>query len=157
LRGSRIGWGLEFEDAAAPEGGRFGGFRWLSRRSSWAACASAIWRVIRRARRFQLNKVKDVPHSTMPSADFCRPVSVDHSTLSPESETGSRSPEVSSTAFSAQPPGLQPAPLMDMDLAAICPLVRHRMPPTRFLSIGSRFCSTLPSDPTSRRHPCASL
>jgi hypothetical protein len=30
-------------------------------------------------------------------------------------------------------------------------------PPIRFLYIGSRFCSTLPSDPTSRRRPCASL
>ncbi len=30
-------------------------------------------------------------------------------------------------------------------------------PPIRFLSIGSHFCSTLPSDPASRRRPCASL
>src|SRR5215469_13855542 len=30
-------------------------------------------------------------------------------------------------------------------------------PPIRFLYIGSRFCSTLPSDPASRRRPCASL
>jgi len=27
----------------------------------------------------------------------------------------------------------------------------------RFLYIGSRFCSTLPSDPASQRRPCASL
>ena len=27
----------------------------------------------------------------------------------------------------------------------------------RFLSIGPRLCSTLPSDPASRRRPCASL
>ena len=30
-------------------------------------------------------------------------------------------------------------------------------PPIRFLSIGSHFCSTLPSDSASRRRPCASL
>ena len=36
-------------------------------------------------------------------------------------------------------------------------LVRRRMPHIRFLSIGSRLCSTLPSDPASRRRPCASL
>jgi len=93
----------------------------------------------------------------MPSADFCRLVRMDHSTLSPESGTNGRSPEVSSTAFGAQSPGLQPVPLMDMDFAVTCPLVRHRMPPTRFLSIGSRLCSTLLSDPVSRRRPCASL
>jgi hypothetical protein len=93
----------------------------------------------------------------MPSADFCRPVRMDHPTLSPESGTDGRSPEVSSTAFSVQPPGLQPVPLMDMDFAVICPLVQHRMPHTRFLSIGSRLCSTLLSDPISRRRPCASL
>jgi len=32
---------------------------------------------------------------------------------------------------------------MDMDFAIICSLLRHRMPHIRFLSIGSRFCSTL--------------
>ena len=81
----------------------------------------------------------------------------DHSLLSPDSGTNGRSPEVSSTAFRAQPPDLQPVPLMDMDFAVICPLVRHRMPHIRFLFIGSRLCSTLLSDPASRRRPCASL
>src|ERR1035441_6414076 len=93
----------------------------------------------------------------MPSADFCRTVRVDYSTLSPGSGTYSRPPEVSSTAFNAQPPNLQPAPLMDMDFAILCPLVQRRMPHIRFLSIGSRLCSTLLSDPASRRRPGASL
>ena len=48
-------------------------------------------------------------------------------------------------------------PLMDMDFAVTCQLVRHRMPQIRFLFIGSRVCSTLLSDPASRRRPCASL
>src|SRR5206468_9120654 len=62
-----------------------------------------------------------------------------------------------STAFRTQPPNLQPVPLMDMGFAVMCPLVRHRMPQIRFLYIGSYVCSTLLSDPASRRRPCASL
>src|SRR6266849_3977556 len=92
-----------------------------------------------------------------PSADFCRPVRMDRSTLSPDSGTNGRSPEVSSTAFRTQPPNLQPVPLMDMGFAVTCPLTRHRMPQIRFLYIGSHVCSTLLSDLASRRRPCASL
>ena len=95
--------------------------------------------------------------TNMPSADFCRPVRTDHSFLSPVFRTSGRSPEVSSTAFRTQPPDLQPVPLMDMDFAVICPLVRHRMPQIRFLYIGSYVCSTLLSDASSRLRPCASL
>jgi hypothetical protein len=94
---------------------------------------------------------------TTPAADSCRTVRADCSTLSPDYGTYDRPPEVSSTAFNAQPPNLQPAPLMDMDFAVIGQLVRRRMPHIRFLSIGSRLCSTLLSDPASRRRPCASL
>src|SRR3954447_25788643 len=46
---------------------------------------------------------------------------------------------------------------MALDFAATCLLVRPGRPRIRFLSIGPRFCSTLPSDPASRRRPCASL
>ena len=46
---------------------------------------------------------------------------------------------------------------MTVDFAVIRPLVRPGRPRIRFLSIRSRFCSTLPSDPASRRRPCASL
>ena len=66
-------------------------------------------------------------------------------------------PEVRSTAFPAHPPNLPPRSLMTLDFAVTCPLVRPGRPHIRFLSIGSRFCSTLPSDPASRRRPCASL
>ena len=91
--------------------------------------------------------------TTTPAADFCRPVRIDRSTLSPDSGTNGRSPEVSSTAFRTQPPDLQPVPLMDMGFAVICPLARHRMPQIRFLYIGSYVCSTLLSDPPSRGTP----
>src|SRR5271157_1912246 len=95
--------------------------------------------------------------TNMPAADFCRPVRIDRSLLSPDSGTVGRSPEVSSTAFRTQPPNLQPVPLMDMGLTVSCPLARHRMPLIRFLYIGSYVCSTLLSDPPSPERPCASL
>ena len=99
-----------------------------------------------------------IPHGTnMPSADFCRWVKRNYFLLSHDSVTSNRSPEVSSTAFGAQPPDLPPVPLMDMSFAVNCPLARHRRPRIRFLSIGSHLCSTLLSDVASRRHPCASL
>ena len=48
-------------------------------------------------------------------------------------------------------------PLMDKDFTVACQFVRHRMPHIRFLFIGPRLCSTLLSDPASRRRPGASL
>ena len=95
--------------------------------------------------------------TTMPSADFCCEINAPYDAFSRESATRNRSPEVSSTAFRAQPPNLQPVPLMDMDFVVSCQLVRHRMPLIRFLSIGSHVCSTLLSDPPSPERPCASL
>jgi hypothetical protein len=93
----------------------------------------------------------------MPSADFCRPVRMNRFILSRDFTTNVRSPEVSSTAFRAQPPNLQPAPLMDMGFIVIRQLARRRMPLIRFLYIGSHVCSTLLSDPALQRRPCASL
>jgi len=86
----------------------------------------------------------------MPSADSSHPVRTNHSALRLAAKTNERSPEVSSTAFSARPPDLPPMPLMDMDFVIPCSLVRHRLPRIWFLSIGPRLGSTLPSDPTSR-------
>src|ERR1035438_7254368 len=91
--------------------------------------------------------------TTVPSADFCRTVRVNCSTLSPDSGTCNRSPAIRLTAFNAQPPNLPPAPLMDLDFAVIGQLVRRRRPHIRFLSTGSGLYSTLPSDPASRRQP----
>ena len=95
--------------------------------------------------------------ATMPAADFYCAVKEPFGAFRHESVTRSRSPEVSSTAFRTQPSDLQPVPLMDMGFAVSCPLARHRMPLIRFLYLGSYVCSTLPSDPASRRRPCASL
>jgi hypothetical protein len=49
------------------------------------------------------------------------------------------------------PPDLPPRPLMVADFAIIGSLVQPGRPRIRFLSIGPRLCSTLPSDPASRR------
>jgi hypothetical protein len=48
---------------------------------------------------------------TMPSADFCTGVREPCGPLSPVAETRHRPPEVSSTAFTAHPPDLQPQAL----------------------------------------------
>src|SRR5262249_14768831 len=81
----------------------------------------------------------------------------DSSPPSPFSVTCNRSPEVSSTAFCAQPPNLRLAPLDRYELRDHLP-ARPALPPQiRFLYIGSCICSTLPSDPASQRRPCASL
>src|SRR3974390_1150196 len=92
----------------------------------------------------------------MPSADFCTAFRPPYGVLSP-GRTRCRSFGVSPTAFIAHPPDLQPWPLMDMDFATSCPLVRPVLPRIRFLFVGSRLCSTLPSDSPSRFRPCASL
>ncbi|CAN0507073.1 unnamed protein product, partial [Phaeothamnion confervicola] len=64
--------------------------------------------------------------------------------------TRCRPPQVSSIAFTAPLPDLQPWPLMDLDFAISGPLVRPRMPRIRFLFVRSRLRSALPSDATSR-------
>src|SRR5229473_7876528 len=92
----------------------------------------------------------------MPSADFlhCGQAALRR----PQSRrTRCRSLGVSPTAFIAHPPDLQYWPLMDMDFANGCPLVRPVLPRIRFLFVGSRLCSTLPSDSPSRFCPCVSL
>src|SRR5208282_1849548 len=70
------------------------------------------------------------------------------STTSVAAATQSRSPGVSSAAFRAQSPNLRFAPLMDMDFAVSCPLVRHSRlisgfcPSTR--TFAPRFLQTSP-------------
>jgi len=64
----------------------------------------------------------------MPAADFCVAIRVNPFTLSHDSVTRRRPPEVSSTAFRAQPPDLPPAALMDVGFAVFCPLARCRRP-----------------------------
>src|ERR1700675_1335186 len=65
----------------------------------------------------------------MPSADSRPTVRIDCSLLSHGSVTCRGSPEVSSTAFGAQPPDLPPVPLREMGCAVTGQLARHRRPP----------------------------
>ena len=65
---------------------------------------------------------------TMPSADFCAAVRSPYGDLSPKAETQRRPPEVRPTAFAARPPDLPPRPLMTMDFAINCSLVRPGRP-----------------------------
>src|SRR5215831_1925345 len=101
------------------------------------------------------------PRPTTPSADSCAtvgsPLDFPSSNNTGTTEQWRRPPQVSSIAFAAPLSDLQPWPLMELDFAIRCPLVRPRMPRIRFLFVRSRFCSTLPSDAASRRRPCASL
>jgi hypothetical protein len=66
---------------------------------------------------------------TMPSADFCAAVRPPCGDLSPKSGTQHRPPEVRPTAFTARPPDLPPRPLMTLDFAIRCSLVRSGRPP----------------------------
>ena len=85
----------------------------------------------------------------MPSADSATR-SEDLTVLSVPKGTRRRSPEVSLTTFTAHPPDLQPDRLMGMDFVISGSLVPPKLPRIGFLFVGSRLCSTLPSDPTSR-------
>ena len=62
--------------------------------------------------------------ATTPSADSCHRIRGDLSLLSLDSKTDGRSPEVSSTAFDAQPLDLHSVPLVDVGFAAIGQLAR---------------------------------
>ena len=64
----------------------------------------------------------------MPAADSRPTIRMDCSTLSHDSVTCGGSPEVSSTAFDAQPPDLPPVCLVDLGFAVLCQLAPHRRP-----------------------------
>jgi hypothetical protein len=70
---------------------------------------------------------KLVPPTT-PSADFCTAVRPPCGDLSPVAGTQRRPPEVRSTAFVARPSDLPPRPLMAVDFAIGCSLVRPGWP-----------------------------
>jgi hypothetical protein len=104
-----------------------------------------------------------VPRGTpMSAVDFCPTGRADRSARSSDSETCGSPPEVCSTAFNAQSPYLHPSFLKDVDFAVTGQLVRRHRPHIRFLSFGSRFCSTPPSVPPrdhalALRSPCTSI
>src|ERR1700752_2137544 len=93
----------------------------------------------------------------MPSADFCLAVRRSFGLLSHLAATRDRSPGVSSIAFGAQPPDLRFAPLMDMDCAIRCPLVRRWRLVSGFYSSARTFAPRFLQTPPRGDSPCASL
>src|SRR5882757_7175098 len=77
---------------------------------------------------FRRSGLHRVAPPTTPSADFCTAVRPPCGDLSPVAETQHRSPEVRSTAFAARPSDLPPRPLMAVDFAIGCSLVRPGRP-----------------------------
>src|SRR5204862_5609270 len=71
--------------------------------------------------------------------------------------TRGRSPGVSSIAFGAQPPDLRFAPLMEMDFATRCPLVRRLRLVSGSCSSARTFASRFLQTPPRGDSPCASL
>jgi hypothetical protein len=76
------------------------------------------------------------------------------STTSVAEATPSRSPGVSSTAFRAQSPNLRFAPLMDMDFAVSCPLVRRWRLVSGFCSSTRTFVPCFLQTPPRGGSPC---
>jgi len=104
-----------------------------------------------------LDRAGRLPTPTMPSADFCPPVRKPRGFLSPAYETAE---QISRGKFDRLPRTTAEFTLRALDGYGL----RHHLlarptlaPRIRFLSVGSRVGSTLPSDPASRRRPCASL
>ena len=64
----------------------------------------------------------------MPAADSRPTFRMNRSILSHDAVTCGGSPEVSSTAFDAQPPDLPPVCLVDTGFAVLCQLAPHRRP-----------------------------
>jgi hypothetical protein len=92
---------------------------------------SAAWRLRDARLYFPLPTVRAfsrIAPLTMPSADFCAAIRSPYGDLSLESGTQRRSPEVRPTAFAARPPDLPPRPLMTVDFAITCSLVRPGRP-----------------------------
>src|SRR6266567_1719868 len=86
-----------------------------------------VHRVLRPTRRSLLFGPSTL-RPTIPAA-YSRPtVRMDCSILSHDAVTCGGSPEVSSTAFNAQPPDLPPVCLVDLGFAVLCQLAPHRRP-----------------------------
>src|SRR6202047_3134473 len=95
---------------------------------SWFFCRLSFIRVLRPTRRSLLFGPSAL-RPTMPAADSRCTVKMNRSILSHDPVTCGGSPDVSSTAFDAQPPDLPPVCLVDLGFAVLCQLAPHRRPP----------------------------
>ena len=78
--------------------------------------------------RFHRSGLRRITPPTMPSADFSAAITGLTTRSVRPSRTRRRSPEVRPTAFAARPPDLPPRPLMAVDFAITCSLVRSGRP-----------------------------
>jgi len=90
-------------------------------------------------------------------ADSCASIEKPCSSFSPDSGTQFLPPEVNSTSLTAHLPNIQIRPLMDMDFAISCPLIRSRLLNIRFLFVSSRLFPTPTSNPDSWQRLCTPL
>ncbi len=98
--------------------------------------------------------------ANMPAADFCRPLSTDHSMLSRHLSvsTGRQISRGKFDRLQHTTGGSTLCALMEQHFVAEGPLVPATdWPHIRFLFIGSCFCSALLPDPPHGCSPCASL
>src|SRR5260370_1809718 len=117
---------------------------------AWPICCSAF-------RPWSASLALPTARPNTPSADFCPAVRRPLDRLSRQEATRGRSPGVSSIAFGAQPPDLRFAPLMNMDFAIRCPLVRRWRLVSGFCSSAHTFVPRFLQTPPRGASPCASL
>lgn len=94
---------------------------------------------------------------TMPSADICAAVREPRGSLSPGSGDATQISRGKFDRLPRAPAGFAPRALDGYGLRDQLPARPALTLPIRFLFVESRLCSAPPSDPASRRHPCASL
>src|SRR5262245_51316576 len=87
---------------------------------------------------FTVQAFRCIAPPSIPSADFCAAVRPPCDALSRVAATRRRSPEVRLRTVAAHAPDLHCWPLMDMDFAISCPLVRPALPRIRFLFVAPR-------------------
>ena len=162
-------------DGCSPAAGRWGSARDVRTSVPWAPAlraspfaagskASSNWMFCRLVRMsvavlLTLSVVRAFAGrpATMPSADFCAAVTGLANPLSPGMPDTAQTSRGKTDRLRRIPAGFTTRPFMAADFAIPRSLVRPGRPRIRFLCIGSRLCSALPSDPVSRRRPCASL
>src|SRR3974377_1031884 len=117
---------------------------------AWPICCSAF-------RPWSASLALPTALPTTPSADSCAVIRRPPGSLSSEIGTRRRSPQVSSIAFPAPLPDLQPWSLMDMDFAIRCPLVRRLPLLSGFCPSAPPFCLRFLSTPPRGGFPFAPL
>jgi len=101
---------------------------------------------------------KHLPAPTMPPADFCTAIGLDHSPPSPSSaDTAQTSPGKTHSLRCVDAKFIKHAPTADGGLCCHLPAGPKRTTPhIRFLFVAPHLWVELPADPASRQRPCPS-